>query len=226
MENTNTRKLALFDLDNTLLGGDSDHAWGEFLISRDMVDAEHHRARNDFFYEQYKRGELDIHGYVAFKIEPIRQLSAEELQNLHAQFLRDEVAPMMLDKAQDLVKKHKDAGDYCVIITATNEFITKPIAALFEVDQLLPTELEIVGDRYTGKISGIPCYQAGKVEKLNQWLAGSVNDLSLSNSIFYSDSMNDLPLLQAAAVPVAVDPDAKLRDFAEKSDWKIISLRD
>ena len=113
-----------------------------------------------------------------------------------------------------------------MIITATNEFITKPIAALFEVDQLLPTELEIVGDRYTGKISGIPCYQAGKVEKLNQWLAGSVNDLSLSNSIFYSDSMNDLPLLQAAAVPVAVDPDAKLRDFAEKSDWKIISLRD
>ncbi len=226
MENPNTRKLALFDLDNTLLGGDSDHAWGEFLISRGLVDAATHRARNDFFYEQYKQGELDIHGYVAFTIEPIRQLSPERLQDLHDEFMRVEIAPMMLDKAKALVKQHQDAGDCCVIITATNEFITKPIASLFEVDQLLPTELEKVDGSYNGNISGIPCYQQGKVEKLKQWLASSADELSLANSIFYSDSMNDLPLLKAAAVPVAVDPDDKLRDYALKSNWQIISLRD
>jgi HAD superfamily hydrolase (TIGR01490 family) len=226
MENSTTQKLALFDLDNTLLNGDSDHAWGEFLISRGLVDADQHRARNDFFYEQYKRGVLDIHGYVAFTLDSVRHLSADELQGLHGEFMRELVSPMMLKKSLELVNAHKKAGDYCVIITATNEFITTPIAKLFGIDHLLPTELETVNGKYTGKISGIPCYQDGKVEKLSQWLEGFDGKLSLSNSIFYSDSKNDLPLLQAVEVAVAVDPDDELRSFAEQSNWGIISLRD
>lgn len=226
MENGNTQKLALFDLDNTLLNGDSDHAWGEFLISRGLVDADQHRARNDFFYEQYKCGELDIHGYVAFTLDSIKQLSTAELDELHTEFMNSQVKPIMLDKALELVSSHKKAGDYCVIITATNEFITTPIAKLFDIDHLLPTELEKEDGKYTGKISGIPCYQNGKVEKLNLWLESLDCQLSLSNSIFYSDSKNDLPLLQAAQIAIAVDPDDELRSVAEQSGWDIISLRD
>jgi HAD superfamily hydrolase (TIGR01490 family) len=223
-----SRRLALFDLDNTLLEGDSDHAWGEFLISRNLVDANAHRAENDSYYRQYQEGKLDIHGYVKFTMAPILQLSSAKRKALHEVFMRETVAPMVLDKALALVKQHRDAGDYCLIITATNAFITSPIAAIFGVDQLIATELEIKDDCLTGNIAGTPCYQAGKVAKLEQWLLAQrqpQEQLSLANSIFYTDSVNDLQLLKQVKVPVAVDPDDQLRSTALEKRWDIISLR-
>jgi len=223
-----SRRLALFDLDNTLLEGDSDHAWGEFLISRNLVDANAHRAENDSYYRQYQEGKLDIHVYVKFTMAPILQLSSAKRKALHEVFMRETVAPMVLDKALALVKQHRDAGDYCLIITATNAFITSPIAAIFGVDQLIATELEIKDDCLTGNIAGTPCYQAGKVAKLEQWLLAQrqpQEQLSLANSIFYTDSVNDLQLLKRVKVPVAVDPDDQLRSTALEKRWDIISLR-
>lgn len=226
MELPGSGKLALFDLDNTLLAGDSDYAWGEFLISKQLVDAAEHRSKNDDFYEQYTQGELDIHSYVEFTLKPILDLSVSERNRLHSQFMEEAIAPIVLKSAQSLVAQHSDAGDFCVIITATNEFITAPIAGLFQIDHLLSTELEMKDDHYTGNISGIPCYQSGKVEKLQQWLDSRHDQLRISESVFYSDSINDLPLLQRVATPIVVDPDEQLRKAAKNSAWKIISLRD
>lgn len=226
MELSGDRKLALFDLDNTLLAGDSDHAWGEFLISKKLVDAAEHRSKNDWFYEQYREGELDIHGYVEFTLKPILHLGASERNRLHAEFMQEAIAPIVLKSAQSLVAQHANAGDFCVIITATNEFITTPIAGLFQVEKLLSTELEMKDGHYTGNISGIPCYQSGKVEKLQQWLNSRHDELQISESVFYSDSINDLALLKLVATPIAVDPDEQLREAAERSSWKMISLRE
>lgn len=226
MEPQSTRKLALFDLDNTLLAGDSDHAWGEFLIGKKLVDAEEHRRKNDHFYQQYTEGKLDIHGYVKFTLTPILNFNEHERNLLHAEFVQKAITPLMLESAQSLVAQHKAAGDLCVIITATNEFITTPIAGLFQIEHLLSTELELENNQYTGNISGIPCYQLGKVEKLQQWLDARADNLQISEAIFYSDSINDLPLLQRVANPIAVDPDPQLRQAAERSSWKIISLRE
>ena len=219
------RRLALFDLDNTLLAGDSDHAWGEFLISKQLVDADSHRTENDRFYQQYMAGELDIHGYVEFTLQPILSLSKAERTALHAEFMRDIIGPLYLAKADALVAKHQDDGDLTLIITATNDFITAPIAERFRVTHLLATELEMDGERFTGNIAGTPCYQLGKVDKLEQWLAQENPGLSLQDAIFYSDSINDLPLLQRVATPVVVDPDTKLNQAAIERGWQIISLR-
>lgn len=219
------RRLALFDLDNTLLAGDSDHAWGEFLIAKNLVDETKHRAENDKFYKQYQLGDLDIHAYVKFSLSPILKLSSEEREKLHKEFMREAVEPMMLEKARALVDQHKSAGDICVIITATNEFITTPIAEQFQVSKLLATDLEVEGDCYTGSISGIPCYQSGKVAKLDQWLQLQSDELKVEESIFYSDSINDLDLMNYVATPIAVDPDIKLRQAATDNGWDIISLR-
>jgi HAD superfamily hydrolase (TIGR01490 family) len=233
---TTAPKLALFDLDNTLLAGDSDHAWGEFLIDRGLVDEATHRAQNDAFYAQYTRGELDIHGYVAFTLQPILELPPRELEALRAEFVTTEVAKIMLPQAIALVNSHRDAGDLCVIITATNEFITRPIADAFGVEHLIATGLATIGDgeslRYTGKIAGTPCYQHGKIAKLEEWLrqrqlvAESQHRLaSLADSILYSDSINDLPLLSAVTTAVAVDPDPRLEQEARARGWEICSLR-
>ena len=218
------RRLALFDLDNTLLAGDSDHAWGEFLIRKQLVEESPHRARNDEFYRDYLDGELDIHAYVKFTLSPILRFSQEQLDLLHSEFMREAVRPMILAKGMELMERHRSAGDYCVIITATNAFITAPIAAEFRVDQLLATELELVEARYTGNILGTPCYRAGKVEKLEQWLAEN-KSLQLNNSIFYSDSINDLPLLEKVSEAVAVDPDERLAIEAHNRGWQSLSLR-
>lgn len=225
MQSISSGKLALFDLDNTLLEGDSDHAWGEFLISKNLVEGKVHRERNDYFYEQYKQGALDIHGYVAFTLEPIMQFSSEQRALLHAEFMAQSVEPIILDKGRELVRSHLEAGDFCVIITATNEFITKPIAKLFGVDLLIATELEVSNGMYNGKISGTPCYQDGKVAKLNAWIDQQESRFKLNDAVFYSDSINDLPLLQEVATPVAVDPDARLYDKARSEGWKILTLR-
>jgi HAD superfamily hydrolase (TIGR01490 family) len=221
-----TRRLALFDLDNTLLAGDSDHAWGEFLISRKLVDPASHRQTNDRFYQHYLEGRLDINAYVRFTLTPILNLSKQQRQDLHAQFMAEVIAPMIQNKSLELIARHKQDGDYCLIITATNSFITAPIAAAFGVDQLLATDLEMDGEHYTGQIQGIPCYQQGKVEKLQLWLSQQDNGMAIEDSAFYSDSINDLPLLERVAKPVAVDPDDKLARIAEQQGWLCMSLRD
>jgi len=224
-------KLAIFDLDNTLLGGDSDHAWGEFLIEQGLVDAETHRARNDEFYRQYQAGSLDIADYVAFAAEPIAGLAPERLKSLHDRFMESHVRPMLLPAASRLLDSHRQSGDFRLIITATNRFITGPIAVLLGADALIATELETVDGIYTGRMHGVPCFQQGKVTRLRKWLearnAGhsDTQTLGLENSIFYSDSFNDLPLLECAAESVAVDPDERLRETARQRGWPIISLR-
>jgi|TARA_B110000881_G_scaffold99793_1_gene87775 HAD superfamily hydrolase (TIGR01490 family) len=225
MPSSRSGKLALFDLDNTLLEGDSDHAWGEFLISNSLVEEKAHRDKNDHFYDQYKQGALDIHGYVAFTLEPVMQLDRIQRTQLLAEFMKQSVEPIILDKGRELVRTHLDAGDFCIIITATNEFISTPIATLFNADLIIATELQVSNDMYNGKISGTPCYQDGKVSKLNAWLDQQETRFNLSDAVFYSDSINDLPLLQEVATPVAVDPDQRLLEKAESEGWKILTLR-
>lgn len=216
--------LAIFDLDNTLLGGDSDHAWGEFLIQQGIVDSAAFKARNDAFYADYQRGELDIMAYLTFALEPASRLSSDELHALQQRFLADVIQPMLLPKAQALLGQHRQQGDYLLIITATNRIVTQPIADLLGVDSLLASEAEYLDGRYTGQPTGIPCYQHGKVERLHSWLAD--NPFSLDDSYFYSDSHNDLPLLGQVGKPVAVDPDERLRAVAKEKGWPVISLRD
>lgn len=218
-------RLALFDLDNTLLAGDSDHAWGEFLISQGLVDADTHRAANDAFYQQYLDGRLDIHAYVEFTLKPIVNLSADERGRLHHQFMNDVVMPMVLPKGRTLVNRHRELGDTCIVVTATNAFITKPIALEFGVDILLATDLEETEGRLTGSIEGIPCYQEGKVEKLRAWIEANKPGCTMEDACFYTDSINDLPLLECVAEPVAVDPDSKLSAVAQQRNWKTMSLR-
>ena len=220
------QRLALFDLDNTLLEGDSDHAWGEFLIDRGLVDEKKHRARNDQFYKDYLDENLDMHAYIAFSLDPILTYTIDQRSALLADFMKQCIENMMLEKAQALVNAHKSQGDLCVIVTATNNVITMPIARAFKISNLIATEAELDKNFLTGKIVGAPCYQQGKIEKLNQWLKSQPNNLSLDDSIFYSDSINDLPLLEAANEAVAVDPDHKLLQLSRERDWGILSLRD
>ena len=217
--------LTLFDLDNTLLNGDSDHAWGEFLIYKGLVAENNHRERNDQFYEDYRNENLDLNAYVAFTIKPIINLSEEQRTNLHKEFMTFAINGAILPKAKKLVREHKSRGDFCVIITATNNYITAPIAQNFHIDLLLATDLEIENGYFTGMISGIPCYREGKPDKLKQWLENSNGIHSLANSTFYSDSINDLPLLEAVQNPIAVDPDDALLQVSQKRGWKVISLR-
>jgi HAD superfamily hydrolase (TIGR01490 family) len=216
-------RLALFDLDNTLLAGDSDHAWGEFLCQRGLVDAESYRARNDAFYQDYLSGELDVEAYQNFCQELLGRSDMAQLQQWHTEFMRDHIEPIMLAKGAALVRRHHEAGDRVVIITATNRFITGPIAARLGVDTLLATECEMQDGRYTGRLTDVPCFQEGKVTRIERWL--QENDQSLDDSYFYSDSRNDLPLLERVSHPVAVDPDPTLREIAQQRGWDIISLR-
>ncbi|GAB5498484.1 MAG: HAD family hydrolase [Pseudohongiellaceae bacterium] len=222
------RQLALFDLDNTLLAGDSDHAWGEFLIQKQLVDAENHRRHNDTYYQQYQDNELDIHAYVRFTMGPILDLPAEQQLQLRDEYMTQMIAGLISDASRDLVARHRDQGDFCLIITATNSFLTTPIAAAYQVDQLLATDLQLADGRVTGDILGIPCFQAGKVQRLQQWLAEDEvarrEQLRLADSIFYSDSSNDLPLLEQAGTAVVVDPDERLKAAARERNWQELSL--
>lgn len=215
--------LALFDLDNTLLSGDSDYEWGRFLVSKGLVDAESYEAANLRFYQEYKQGRLDIYEFSAFSFQPLSQHSMETLAGLHREFMQQVVLPMIPTASRQLVAQHAALGHTLVIITATNSFITRPIADEFGIPHLLATEPKIVGGRYTQQIDGTPCFQGGKVTRLNQWLAQRAE--TLEGSYFYSDSRNDLPLLEMVANPVAVDPDATLQAVAQERQWPIISLR-
>lgn len=215
--------LALFDLDNTLLGGDSDHAWGDYLCAEGILDPVEYKARNDAFYQDYLAGRLDLQAYLAFSLEILAATEPAQLQQWHAAFMRDCIEPIILPKALALLDQHRAAGDQLLIITATNRFVTGPIAKRLGVDTLLATECEMDGDRYTGRSTGVPCFREGKVTRLEQWLEKS--GMSLEGSYFYSDSMNDLPLLERVQHPVAVDPDPVLHGEAMRRGWKVMSLR-
>ena len=218
--------LVLFDLDNTLLAGDSDFEWAQFLIEHGVLDRELFEAKNLAFYEQYKMGTLDIHEFLDFQLKPLSRHARRELEGWHAQFMHSRVSAMMGQPARDLVARHRDAGDVCVIITATNSFVTAPIARAFGVEHLIATEPEHKDGEFTGQVSGVPSFREGKITRLESWMAQRGWDWgSFAASWFYSDSLNDLPLLGKVSYPVAVDPDATLRAHAEKQSWPIISLR-
>ena len=215
--------LAIFDLDNTLIAGDSDHGWGEFLVANDKVDANHYQRMNDQFYVDYEAGCLDILAYLEFSLAPLAAISMEELAALHLKFMQQIISPLRLPKAEALIEQHRQAGDRLLVITSTNRFIVEPICQALGIDELLATDPEIIDGRYTGKIVGTPTYQEGKVERLKLWL--SENNETLAGSYFYSDSINDLPLLLEVDKPVAVDPDDALSAEATSRGWDIISLR-
>ena len=215
--------LAIFDLDNTLIAGDSDHGWGEFLVANDKVDANHYQRMNDQFYVDYEAGCLDILAYLEFSLAPLAATSMEELAALHLKFMQQIISPLRLPKAEALIEQHRQAGDRLLVITSTNRFIVEPICQALGIVELLATDPEIIDGRYTGKIVGTPTYQEGKVERLKLWL--SENNETLAGSYFYSDSINDLPLLLEVERPVAVDPDDALSAEATSRGWDIISLR-
>lgn len=216
-------RLAIFDLDNTLLAGDSDHSWGEFLVAKQLVDAEVYAQANDRFYQQYKAATLDIQEYLRFSLAPLTRYSLDELAVLHAEFMRDFIEPMMLPKAQALLQEHRTQGDYLLIITATNSFVTHPIAKRLGVDDILASDAEILNHRYTGKGVGTPCFQGGKVVRLHAWL--KEKNCTLDDAYFYSDSINDLPLLEQVPNPIVVDGDERLSAVAAERGWQHISLR-
>lgn len=216
--------LALFDLDNTLIAGDSDHGWGEFLVGKKIVDADYYKQMNDQFYQDYQNGQLDMSAYLEFSLAPLGKLSHIELKQLHSQFMVEVIEPLWLTKAETLLQKHRDSGDTLMIITSTNRFVVEPICNKLGVEHLIATELEQKNDQYTGQVSGIPSYKEGKVTRLNQWLEQS--GLDMAGSSFYSDSINDLPLLEIVDHPVTVDPCSQLRVVALQRGWDIISLRD
>ncbi|WP_137718900.1 HAD family hydrolase [Methylobacillus flagellatus] len=219
-------RLAIFDLDNTLLAGDSDFQWGQFLIEEGYLDREQHLARNLQFYEDYKQGNLDIYAFLDFQLKPLSEIPRAELEQLHARYMERKVRPMMTDLAQALVDKHKAQGDELLVITATNSFVTTPIAKAYGIDQLIGTTPEQIDGQFTGGVTGTPSFQHGKITRLNEWLSARGQSLADYETVwFYSDSHNDLPLMQLVAQPVAVDPDDTLRAYAEAHGWPIISLR-
>jgi len=217
-------RLALFDLDNTLLGGDSDHAWGDYLCERGILDPVEYKARNDAFYVDYLAGKLDLNDYLNFSLEILAATEPAQLQEWHDEFMRDCIEPIILPKALALLQRHREAGDKLVIITATNRFVTGPIARRLGVETLLATECEMQDGRYTGRSIDVPCFREGKVTRLNRWI--EENGFSLQDSYFYSDSMNDLPLLEQVTHPIVVDADPKLKAEAQRRGWQDISLRD
>ena len=216
--------LAIFDLDNTLIAGDSDHLWGEFLVERSLVDAEYFKQKNDEFYQNYVDGNLDIYDYIAFSLSPLKEHSMEALAQLHNEFMAAHIEPIMLNQAKALIKQHQDNGDTLLVITATNRFVTEPIVKAFGIEHLLAIELEVVEGRYTGKSIGVPSFKDGKVTRLKQWLEEHPHDLS--DAFFYSDSHNDIPLLNLVGNPVVVDGDEQLLAHGTEHHWKITSLRD
>ncbi len=215
--------LAIFDLDNTLISDDSDFLWGQFLVDQGIVDKNQYEEANTQFYDAYKKGNLDIVEFLHFSLTPLANNNPEQLFKWRNQFIEEVIKPVQLKPAIRLVNKHRYKGDTVMVITATNRFVTEPIVKLFGIDNLLATTPEFIEDRFTGKFEGIPCFQEGKVNLLKEWLENSSE--TLENSWFYSDSHNDLPLLELVDNPVAVDPDDKLREHAEQKDWSIISLR-
>ena len=219
-------KLALFDLDNTLLAGDSDYEWGQFLVDRGVLDRASYEAQNAAYFEQYKAGTLDIHEYLGFALRPLAEHAPEDLARWHEEFMRTRIAPMIGEAARALVHDHLTRGDLCAIVTATNSFVTAPIARAFGIVHLIATEPESRSGRFTGRVAGTPCFREGKIARVDAWLADQGRPLTqFDESSFYSDSHNDLPLLERVSRPVAVDPDPQLASEAVRRGWPVISLR-
>ncbi|ASK17971.1 histidinol-phosphatase [Halomonas sp. N3-2A] len=216
--------LAIFDLDNTLISIDSDHAWGEFLLEQGAVDPVAYREANERFMADYNAGTLDMAAFLEMALKPLAENTPEQLAAWHQQFMVSKIEPNILPKAEELLARHRTKGDTLLIITATNRFITAPIANRLGVDDLIAVDPEIVDGRYTGRVAGTPSYREGKVTRLKQWLEGQ--EFTMDGAWFYSDSHNDLPLLEQVEHPVAVDPDDTLRKIAEERQWRIMSLRD
>lgn len=222
-------QLALFDLDHTLLPCDSDYEWGQFLARIGVVDSEYYAQQNERFYQDYKDGKLDIHEFLRFALKPLSEHSRAQLKEWHDAFMKEVINGQLRQEALDLVKRHQDAGDLCCVITATNSFVTRPIVESFGIDHLIATEPATVGNQplanYTGEVSGIPNFREGKIQNLHDWLASQKLSLdTLPYSYFYSDSMNDLPLLEKVSHPVATNPDDRLRNEAKQRNWPILEL--
>ena len=221
-----TQNLALFDLDNTLLAGDSDYNWSLFLIGEGLLDEKNHHDRNEQFYQDYKNGCLDIMAFLGFQLKPLSEHPKAFLDELHLKYMQQVIRPMMTEKAQALINQHKAAGDLCVVITATNSFVTKPIATAYGIEHLIGTDPEMVDGQYTGGVSGVPSFKEGKVTRIKEWLAARGKTLAdFDTSYFYSDSHNDLPLMQLVTKPIAVDADPILTEHAKQHGWPLISLR-
>ncbi len=215
--------LALFDLDNTLLAGDSDFEWAQFLIEQGVLDREIYEARNQEFYEQYKKGTLDIYEFLDFQLKPLARHPRRQLDAWHRSYMQAKIMPMMRETARALVARH--AADLCAVVTATNSFVTAPIAREFGIEHLVATEPAQDGGEFTGGVAGLPCFRDGKIVRVEAWLAARGQRLdSFGRSFFYSDSLNDLPLLARVSDAVAVDPDATLRAHALAHGWPVISL--
>ena len=218
--------LALFDLDNTILAGDSDYNWSRFLIQEGYLDGAIHAEKNEKFYADYKAGTLDIYAFVEFQFKPLARNPRTVLNQLLKKYVEEVIKPMITEKARALVKRHQEEGDLIIVITATNSFITRPIAELFGIENLIGTDPEEKEGEFTGKVSGLPSFKEGKVTRLEAWLKGKNLSLaSFEKSYFYSDSHNDLPLMQKVTHPVAVDSDDVLSEYAQSKGWPQISLR-
>ncbi len=216
--------LAIFDLDHTLLAGDSDFLWGQYLVEHGLVDGKHYARENQRFYDEYRAGTLDIREFLQFSLKPLAEHPQARLLELRQHFVRERILPIVSLRSRELLRRHREAGHTLLIITATNRFVTEPIATDLGVDDLIATELEIIDGRITGNVAGIPSFREGKVQRLHQWL--TENGANLARSWFYSDSHNDLPLLEQVTHPVAVDPDDTLAQHAAMKLWPVISLRD
>ena len=219
-------RLALFDLDNTLLAGDSDFEWAQFLIDQGVLDREVYEARNQEFYEHYKAGTLDIHAFLDFQLKPLSRHPRTQLDTWHRDFMAHRIMPIITAKGRELVNRHLNEADLVAIVTATNSFVTAPIAREFGVEHLIATEPERTDGEFTGRVDGIPSFREGKITRLDAWLTSrGLQWTDVSESWFYSDSLNDLPLLERVSHPVAVDPDPTLKAHAERHGWPVITLR-
>ena len=223
------RKLALFDLDHTLIPMDSDYSWGEFTVALGWVDPDRFRRQNDAFYAQYESETLDMDDYVRFSTAAFRQQGEEKSVAARRQYMRQVVAPRIRPEAIDLVRQHQIAGDDVIIVTATNEFVTRPIASAFGVEDIIAVDLErdtTPGSEgwFTGAIRGVPSFRGGKVARVQAWLDARALQWGQVHSTFYSDSINDLPLLEKVDTPVATNPDERLRTIAMERGWRILDL--
>ena len=222
-------QLALFDLDSTLLPCDSDYEWGQFLVRIGVVDGDDYAKKNERFYQDYKDGKLDIHEFLRFSLKPLAEHSRAQLKEWHDAFMKEVICGQLHQKAIDLVKRHQDAGDLCCVITATNSFVTRPIVESFGIEHLVATEPATIGNNplanFTGEVMGIPNFREGKIQNMHAWLAAhKLSFDKMPHSYFYSDSMNDLPLLEEVSNPVATNPDERLRNEAIKRNWPILEL--
>ncbi len=218
--------LALFDLDNTLLTSDSDFEWSQFLIEKKVLDRKEYESRNLEFYEQYKSGILDINQFLNFQLQPLSRYPRIQLNAWHNEFMAKKIMPQIAPGAYKLINEHMLGGDLCIIITATNRFVTEPIAKMLGINNLIATDLDQEDGEFNGQVLGTPCFREGKITRLEDWMdEHNLTWLSFLESWFYSDSLNDIPLLNKVTKPVAVDPDSTLEKYAKKNNWPIISLR-